>query len=338
MGDVAVSQPVHPFRIFTHDFWLNLHSFLYVLGRDQNRTPDRMRLAVVNAPKEAARVLDDATEADRALWQEAVEFYAKGPSTLDAVFDARLPIALGDLAAAGDGLSLSGVNPDHIGADWRAMLERVAPVYRRLFWPAHRLANETWSADIDALVVQYGAGILAELTRAFGESWPANGFPVHVSGYANWAGAFSIEGGVLVLSSLHEGIRGTSGLETIFHEGMHQWDEATAARLARAAAVAGVKVPDNLSHALIFYTAGDAVRRAVPGYVPYTEVNNMWPRLGPSIKAALDAAWQPFLDGRGDRDAALVEVLRRAAKIWQRLPAGNLRPAAARACRRSRSD
>lgn len=56
-------------------------------------------------------------------------------------------------------------------------------------------------------------------------NWNPTGFHVHLSGYTNWAGAYSTTGELLVLSSLAQDISGVYGLETIFHEGMHQWDK-----------------------------------------------------------------------------------------------------------------
>ncbi|HEU5130883.1 MAG TPA: hypothetical protein VFT26_02225, partial [Pyrinomonadaceae bacterium] len=42
-------------RIFVFhndELWLNLHHFLYVLGRVENKTTDSSRTAVVSAPKD----------------------------------------------------------------------------------------------------------------------------------------------------------------------------------------------------------------------------------------------------------------------------------------------
>src|SRR5689334_12667675 len=84
---LPAQQSAQPFRFSTDDFWLNLHSFLYVLGRNESKTPDRTRRAVVNAPIEAERVLAAASDADRAAWARTVSFYASGPSKRDTVFD-----------------------------------------------------------------------------------------------------------------------------------------------------------------------------------------------------------------------------------------------------------
>jgi hypothetical protein len=64
-------------------------------------------------------------------------------------------------------------------------------------------------------------------------------------------------------------------LEIVFHEGMHQWDDAV--ELLRTQA-RGKVVPKDLSHGLVFFTAGEAVRRVFPRHVPVGEVSGVWNR------------------------------------------------------------
>ena len=302
-------------RFSTDDFWLNLHQFLYVLGRAEAKAPDASRRAVAGAAAESDRGLALLTPGDAQAWRDAVTFYANGPSKLDAVFDKPLIDAENRLAAAGSSASLADSGLD---TPMRQALERAAPAYRRAFWPAHRAANEAWVKTTGPLVDQYGDAILAFITRAYQLPWPAAGYPVHVSGYANWAGAFSTDGNLLIISSLDAGNAGPSALETVFHESMHQWDAPVEETLASMARSQGRTVPPILSHALVFFTAGEAVRRAIPGYVPYAEANGNWrTRSLGSLKPALDAAWLPYLNGSGTRDAALAEVVR----LVPRLPA-----------------
>jgi hypothetical protein len=91
---------------------------------------------------------------------------------------------------------------------------------------------------------------------------------------------------------------------------MHQWDEAIDATLTSIARTQGKRLPPNLSHAIVFYTAGEAARHAIAGYTPYAESNGIWARGLAVFKPALDAAWLPYLNGAGTRDAALAELVR----------------------------
>jgi hypothetical protein len=105
---------------------------------------------------------------------------------------------------------------------------------------------------------------------------------------------------------------GLPGLDaTIFHESMHQWDGQVAATLTASAERQHKTVPDLLSHAMIFYTAGAAVQSVAPDYTPYADANGIWQRGPGPFKAPLDAAWKPYLDGRGTLDAAIDAVIRR---------------------------
>ena len=148
------------------------------------------------------------------------------------------------------------------------------------------------------------------ITSKYGLEWAPTGYHVHLSGYTNWAGAYSTRGNLLVVSSLDEAIRAVYGLETIFHEGMHQWDDQISQSLREKATHLSKVVPKDLSHAMIFFTAGEAVRRVFPNHIPYADKFGIWQRgLGP-FKTALEHEWKPYLDGRVSRDEALAELIK----------------------------
>jgi len=314
---VVVSQPSTPaanqrspiFRFHTDEFWLNLHHFLYVLGRAQAKMPDASREAVVGAPADSDAGLANLTADERQAWREAVAFYANGPSRKDALFDAPMSAAAAALADAGDREGLAGV--DTIDASWRAQLEQAAPVYRKGWWPSHRAANAGRRDDIQSLVDRRGAAVLAFVTRVYGMDWPAEGYPVHFSAWANWAGAYSTSGGVIVVSSTDRAARGLAGLEIAFHEGMHQWDRQVNTLLFGEARRTGKRLPPNLSHAMIFFTAGEAVRCVVPEHVPYAQANGLWDTAYRGFREPLEETWKPYLDGHGTRDDAIAAVVKR---------------------------
>ena len=307
----APSSPL--FRIETGEFWLNLHHFLYVLGRAPGKTPDTLREAVAGAPAEAERGLATLSPDERKIWADAVAGYARELSQKDIMFDEPLPEIASALTRADDAPNLRDVRMD---GKTRDILERAAPVYRKAWWPAHRASNQAWQADIESLVAKHGVAVLGFITNAYGLPWPAGGFPIHAARFANWAGAYSTRGNLLVLSTVEAGTRGTNGLETVFHEAMHQWDGQVLEALARQARIVKVGLPRDLFHALIFYTAGEAVRRVVPTHVPYAEAFGVWSRRlsgsplpAQRLKDALDELWKPYLDGRGTRDEAFAALL-----------------------------
>jgi hypothetical protein len=298
------------FIFHTDEFWLNLHHFLYVLARAQNKERDASREAVSNAPSDAQQGLTKLSEKERAVWRDVVNWYAAGPAKKDVVFDDPLPDITIALARAGDEKSLAGSNVD---STFVATLERAAPIYRKAWWKQHRDANLKWQKSIRALVNQHGETVLAFITNAYKMEWPTAGFPVHVTAYSNWAGAYSTKANLLVLSSQNPSVQGPYGLETVFHEGIHQWDDQTFEVLREQAVKLNKFFPQGLRHSLIFFTAGEAVRRAIPGHVPYADKYGVWQRgLGP-MKSALEESWKPYLDGRGARDEAFTALIDRTA-------------------------
>jgi hypothetical protein len=248
-----------------------------------------------------------------------VAAYAAEVSKRDLVFDAPLPAITNALARAGEAKSLTGAEVDPAIA---TILQRAAPIYRKAWWSKHRDANRNWQKSIQALVDRHGAAVLTFITNAYKLPWPATGFPVHVSAYSNWAGAYSTTGNLLVISSQSSDLQGLYGLETVFHEAMHQWDEQVFEALRQQAIKLNKFFPKGLSHALIFFTAGEAVRRVVggvgsgngePDYVPYGEKFGIWQRGLGSFKVPLEEIWKPYLNGHGTRDEAFSALIKRTA-------------------------
>lgn len=298
----AATTPI--FRFESDEFWLNLHHFLYVLGRAESKTRDASRAAVADAPADSERGLQALTAQERMVWTESITAYAKGLSQKDAVFDDPLSETTHTLALAHDSASLP---PSAIDSSTRAILEAAAPIYRKAWWPKHQAQNRDLQVALEELLKLDGAGVLKFITRAYEMPWPASGYPVHLSAYSNWAGAYSTSGNLLVVASNPGAAnQGLYGLEIVFHEGMHQWDDGMLALLrAQAGTAAADRLPRGLSHALIFYTAGEAVRSVVPEHVPYADKFGVWARGMMPLQAALVEAWKPYLEGHGTRDQAL---------------------------------
>ena len=316
-GPLLQRAPI--FRFHTDESWLNLHQFLYVLGRHEAGMADRTRRAVATAPAESEKGLTALSADEQKLWRDAVRSYGNGLSKQDAVFDKPLIDLAHTLVRVGGASALSGPNPN---PEVSRMLVRVAPIYRRVWWPEHERANHAWATSANALLDKHGRAVLDRITRAYGMSWPGEGYPVHLSGYANWAGAFSTRGNLLIVSSLDSGNRGLVSLEVVFHEAMHQWDDDVEPILTRLANERQLRVRDWLSHALIFYTAGEAVRSVSSEHVPYAEANGIWQQPARQIfKPVFDEVWKPYLLGKGgNRDEVLAEILKRTSNLESGLP------------------
>jgi len=106
----AAQAPI--FKFESDEFWLNLHKFLYVLGRAQNKDPNASRAAVAGAPGDAERGLASLTDAERKTWADAVTAYTRGLSSKDPIRDRDLALIEGRLADIDDARDVFGVCAD----------------------------------------------------------------------------------------------------------------------------------------------------------------------------------------------------------------------------------
>ena len=159
------------FRFEADGFWLNLHHFLYVLGRAQNHTPDSQRRAVVNAPADSEAGLKGLNESHRQNWDSAVRYYAGGLSTKDAVFDQEL-IAVTNAMRVPPNATAGALKID---PELRATLIRASQVYRLAFWSKHQAENHARVRDFTRQLDQHGSQVRDYLTRAYKLDWPRAG-------------------------------------------------------------------------------------------------------------------------------------------------------------------
>jgi hypothetical protein len=302
----APVTPTPIFRFTTDESWLNLHHFLYVLARAKNGEADSRREAVAAAPGDEARGLATLPVADQRVWHDAVASYSGGLARRDLVFADTLATITRLLAAAADRESLEGVP---ISPSLRTTLEAAMRVYRKYWWPVHRSWNHEWVQETRTDLARLGTTMLDRLQRTYRLPWPREGYPVHLSGFSNWAGAYSTMGNLLVVSTTAANPRGPVGVEAVFHESVHQWDDSVTAWIAVHARRQNRAVPRDLSHAMIFYTTGEIMRALVPNYTTYAEAAGIWNRnLGKHLPA-LRREWQPYLDGKVSLDSALARLV-----------------------------
>lgn len=292
---------------FHNAFWVNLHHLLYVQAHARLNTPDSRRRAVAGVRAEMAEESKLSPE-ERRNWDAARDYYERELAPLDLIFDERLVAITNKIAAqeSAPTLQSSGLDPALIRA-----LESAAPAYRSLWWPRHERTNRAWVAMIDPLLQKYGASLSEQIAKAYQTSWPTKPFRVDVCAYANWAGAYTVDDSArITLSSLDEGNSGTQGLEALFHESLHVLEVNVVAELQRQAKAEGKELPRFLSHALIFYTAGEVTRRTVPGHKPYAVTHDLWSG-EPWSKywQVLQTYWQPYLDGKASFAEALKQVV-----------------------------
>lgn len=311
----AVGRPRFAFR---SSFWLNLHSFLY-------REAKRRRAINDESPGARVRTAAD-TAGDRALtpdesdtWRRAVQFFedrlARGHSRDSIVI--RVDYRIGD--APDDGDVALGVEDSSL----QRVLIEAAPIYRDVWWARHERTNDQWTRAIEGLLSRYLGCIAPRAANVFGREWTPPTAPIRVdaSVYANWFGAFasSVAGPRITLSSNAAGNLELYGLETMVHEGVHAARilQSVNAALTAEAARRGERLPNELPHLVLFYTAGALVRDVVPTHIPYAERFGIWSQNATAARLhdIISEEWWPYLSGRRSFDDAIRGLVARTVAM-----------------------
>lgn len=269
---------------FHSGFWVNLHLTLYA-----------------QAPDPAAADVH---------WRSALAYYKANLASRDLTFDSgviKLKNELEDQENAERLTPAAELNTELI-----AMLERVAPFYRHTMWSKADQANRRWIKTITPLVAQYGRRLSTELSDFYQAPWPSDPVRVDVVNHANWAGAFTtLYPTRITISSVDARNQDNAGLEILFHEASHAIIDRLTDTLHAECKKQNVLLPRrDLSHAMLFYTTGEMVRRAIPGYVPYAEANGLWQSSWPMYIGPLQRDWQPYLDGKASFYAAISAIVK----------------------------
>lgn len=297
-----------PLFEFHSNFWVNLHQTLFheALLREALREgkPDRrlQNSALLSA------VGMNATQT--AAWNAAVDSYAKSFGTRRELFDDQMigiNNTLAQLPDDGDSLGSANLSPAIAG-----VLQSAAPIYRSYWWPAQNAVNEKWISSQAGRVRELGPQIATAMEKDLQQAWPAAAIRVDVCYYVPEIGhAYTTtDPAHTTFSSSAAALEDLSGFETLFHEASH----AFAGKMADALfAECGTQKKNcgDLWHAVLFYTAGTEVRRALPmseqtGFVPYAYKYGLYTRGNwPAYRSVLEKDWQAYLDGKIDFGAAI---------------------------------
>jgi hypothetical protein len=265
---------------FHTNSWLNLHHILWSKG-------------------DGAPLPADMSESDRAAWQAGIEFYAPY-SKRNLLFDADLLAIKEGLRTAGERKSLDGLPIDDAV---KTTLERLMPIYRKYWWPAHDRINREWIAAVRPLLDRHAAALNEAIARAYDVTMPDNPVWVDVSVQASPNGAY--EAGPVthvMISSVDPGYRGYKALEMLFHERSHAWGGALVRPIFAAASEQSVKVPQQLPHAVLFYTAGELTKRELAAhgidYGHFAHPNIYINMCGAGCEDKMAVHWTPHLEGR----------------------------------------
>jgi len=276
-----------PLFSFHSNAWLNLHHY-------------------VRSNARGGPAPTGLTDEERAQWAAGVEFYKPYvPRDLNAD-DGMVAIKTALRGAEGK-TSLDGIAID---AALKATLERIMPIYQKRWWPEHDRANREWIVAMQPLVDRHGAALSQALARVYDVSWPRDPIPVDLTVTAGASGAYGTSDPAHITISPST-FRGYTALEMLFHESTHgivplyTW-------VSQAAAAQKVTVPPQLSHAVLFYTAGELTSRELKArgiaYTGWADAAFYSGMCGAGCRDKMVEHWGPRLDGKRSIPDALAAL------------------------------
>lgn len=317
-GQAAPREPVLTtarFAFFS-DFETNLNDALIAAGRARKKGNGEL----FRSGAEMA-CFEELSSSRRAAWNSAVDYYAQivSPVSFGAreQFLVRLELGFDENPADTEQAELVGIA--------RSLRAVAGPAYRACRWTAQDEQNRKWIAELQPRLAAQEEPLAARLQDLYQKRWKTLPILVDVVETVDWSGANTGwsdagQGHVLISSTVH----GASAFETVFHEASHVlMDRGDPVRRAldEAARTAGVGLPADLWHVVMFYTTGEVVRRGLaehgePGYTPMLyEIyeRGTWAE----YRTMLEQQWQPYVDGKrsiAEAAAKLVAALRPPAE------------------------
>jgi hypothetical protein len=287
---------VTPHFAFYSDFTTNLHDALLEAGRARGKGKPELFQA-----GDEASCFDELAPSLRTAWDLAVDYYA-------AIISSE---SWSDRQQVLIRLDLAGVEAPKTPRDRR--------------WETQDANNRSW---IEALVAQLKVHEEA-VSRRLAELYerPLGGLPIRVDVVetVNWSGAttwlLDPDGGHIMISNVEHG---PVSLEYLFHEASHTLmgrGHPVRIALREAAERLDVALPGDLWHAVLFYTTGDTVRRALaeagePDYVPMLFDGNIFARYHEPMKRA----WTPYLNGACTLAEAAEDLVRALSDLQDDRP------------------
>ena len=280
---------------FQSAFWMNLHTYLHALTRGNSPLVEPLP--------------DAASSEERERWVAGVAAYRERFGKRSLLFDDELSRLTWNISHAGSAEKLEGAGID---AETRALLERLAPIYRKHRWPQHDAANRAFIAEVTPLVARYGDAIATRLAKSYGKTWdrPARVDVVRDAGPPGNAHTVS-KPLHITIGAIDSRYPGLSKLELLFHEASHGRDEVLITEVNAVATRLGIRAPRNLWHAILFFNSGaiatDIFRAAGnPGYrqIMYTS------KVFVDLHAPVAKHWPAFLAGQISREEAIARILK----------------------------
>jgi len=293
---------------FHSNFWVNLHQVLFHEALLRAGKPDR------RLQSHLLLSADGMSEQEKTTWTAAVDFYAKTFGTHQELFDDEMVNINNWLAQQPD--DGASIRPSGVPPAVAETLRNAASIYRKYWWQAHDASNNQWIASQADRVKGLGPQVAAAMEKDLHQQWPAAPIRVDVCYYVPEIGnAYTTDDPPhTTFSSNAPSLQDLNGFETLFHEASHSFaDTMTNALFAECGTEK--KNCGDLWHAILFYTAGVEVRRALPpadqqNFTPYAYKYGLYNRGDwPKYRVVLENDWQKYLDGKMDFIAAIHSMI-----------------------------
>jgi hypothetical protein len=297
VAEPAVASTPH-FALHS-DLGANLNDALIVAGRSRRAKGQELFQA---GPDKAC--FDALPAEQRAGWTRAVDYHAEIVSPVQ--YTAR-PQVLPRLVLAGV------ANVEELTGDERHLVQITAafqaaarPAYERCRWPAQDAANRRWIDHVVGLLRAHETALGERLPELSGAPWVGLPLRVDVVETVDATGANTVNvdppGAHIVVSSGSPSNQERAALEILFHEASHSLTRrGTPVGEALAAAVRDLGSPKagDLTHGVLFYMTGEAVRRVVgragePAYQPYLYAQRLF---SDRFRETVGRVWPPYMDG-----------------------------------------
>lgn len=281
---------------FASNPWLNLYNFLFKAAKESRGIEDE-GLGAKGYVVEDTAALRALTPAERREWNAAVELFARSVLTDQMGIDSLVLNVNDVLARVGPGEDLERVR---LHPELRRVLQSVMPIYRTAWWPTHDRRNQEWITSMRAGLTSYESCLIHRATVVFRAPWPDAPLRVDAAVYASWFGAYSTRPPTrITVAANARGSQGNYGVEVLLHEAGHDMLAPLDSALAAEAARRRKALPPELSHLVLFYTAGALMRELDGTHTPFAEQFGVWTRsqFTRRCRAIIEREWQPYLSG-----------------------------------------
>jgi hypothetical protein len=163
------------------------------------------------------------------------------------------------------------------------------------------------------------------LAKLYGTPWFTQSVRVDVVRVTSREGAFtSIDPppAYITIASGNPNMAGWMAAEVLFHEASHALAMPLIQAFGAEQKAQGKLAARDLWHVALFYLTGEVVRQTLEArnikFEPYLYQTGLFDRAWPQYKTAIETHWQPFVDGKVSREAAIKNVVSAIPKVDQR--------------------